>query len=63
MTIRMYVVKKLSKKTGNPYTALWADLGERQIIVTMDRNVIMSLGDLSPRALDALETDTRIEIC
>lgn len=63
MKITMYVVKKLSKKTGNPYTALWADLGERQIIVTMDKNVIMSLADLSPRGLDELAVDNRIDIC
>ena len=62
MGIKMYIEKKVSKKTGKTYVAIWADLGEREIIVTMDRNVIMSLADLSPRGLDALEVDTPLYI-
>lgn len=60
--MNFYIVKRISKKSGNPYIALWCELEDRDIIVTMDKNVIMSIADMSPSTYNKLEVDKRIDL-
>lgn len=57
MATKIYVVKKISQKEGKEpftYLQLVADLGYDKQVITMDKNVIASLLDMSVGKLFAI---------
>lgn len=60
--MKLFVEKKVSKKSENEYTGLYVDLGYRTIAITMDTATIAEVADMTIRQLNELETNKPILI-
>lgn len=58
----LYVTKQISKKSGNAYFALIADIGYRKLYLNMQTDILAELCGMSVRELYDMDVDDKIEI-
>ena len=58
----LYVTKQISKKSGNAYFALIADIGYRKLYLNMQTDTLAELCGMSVRELYDIKADEKIEI-
>ncbi len=61
--MKIYVEKRTSKKTGNPYVALTIDLGYREAVLSYDYNLCAEVLKMSVAQMyDELNCNPKIEL-
>lgn len=53
--MKIYVSKEVSKKNANfEYLQMFADCDGQKVVITMDRNIIVSILDVAPSKLNSM---------
>lgn len=60
--MKLFIMKKKSEKKGKEYTALYCSFKGKDLMLSIDTTLLLTLGDLKPSELDSLELNKKFEI-
>lgn len=60
--MKLFIMKKKSEKKGKEYTALYTSFKGKDLMLSIDTTLLLTLGDLKPSELDNLKINEKIEI-